>query len=578
MSTRAPSLHIKLAQLNPIVGNVADNCEKLIALHQTSCAKTDPCDLIITSELYLSGYPAEDLYQHPLLLTEIEQALEKLCTATAAGGPGILVGTPASCLSEPENTEDQERRGFARLGNMAFLIADGHIQARIQKYQLPNYGIFDDQRLFHPAERSDIAPVCFRGWSLGIMICEDMWFDSPSDILAAQGADCLIALNASPFDPAKQSVRRMRALERVQKHHIPLIYVNQIGGQDDIIFDGASFALQKDGMLHTQLPAWTEKSDICLSLEKDPAPSLSSAPLDLYASESHEQALYQAACLGLRDYVVKNGFPSVLIGLSGGLDSALCAAIAVDALGADKVRCVMMPSQYTSTESLEDARQVTALLGLSYESIAIDPAVDAFSDMLSPALPENTPGITYENLQSRSRGMILMALSNATGAMVVTTGNKSEMAVGYATLYGDMCGGYNPIKDMYKTTAFAVARWRNQAHPAFALGPKGAVMPDRVIAKPPSAELRPDQKDEDSLPPYDLLDKLLIGLIEDQLTPADLLAQGFSQADIQKCWTLLDIAEYKRRQSAPGPKLTSRQFGKDRRMPITNHLRRFLKI
>ena len=331
-----------------------------------------------------------------------------------------------------------------------------------------------------------------------------------------------------------------------------------------------------------QAPAWSEYNSDLLCLEKVPIPKITSDSVLLQPTEPLAHSLYQAACLGLRDYVTKNGFPSVLIGLSGGLDSALCAAIAVDALGADKVRCVMMPSQYTSTESLEDARQVTEMLGLAYETIDIEQIVSTFINSLSPTLLDtamtDTVSLTHENLQSRSRGMILMALSNATGAMVITTGNKSEIAVGYATLYGDMCGGYNPIKDMYKTTVFDVARWRNHTKPAHALGPDGSVMPNRIISKPPSAELRPNQKDEDSLPPYEILDKVLAELVENQASPADLLAQGFSREDIRKCWTLLDVAEYKRRQSAPGPKLTTRQFGKDRRMPITNHLCRFLKI
>ena len=408
-----------------------------------------------------------------------------------------------------------------------------------------------------------------RGLRLGLMVCEDMWYPDVTECLTESGAEVLAVINGSPFETDKLDERLQLALSRVLESGLPLIYVNQTGGQDELVFDGASFVLDANRTVAAQLPSFREDLQLVTWGRTDegwrpeaiaPAP----APDGL-------AAIYAALMLGLRDYVEKNRFPGVLLGLSGGIDSALTAAVAADALGPERVHAVMMPSPYTSRESLEDAAQTAALLGIALDEVSIEPAMDAFERMVAPLMNGGVSGVTAENIQSRSRGLTLMALSNKQGHMVLSTGNKSEMSVGYATLYGDMCGGYNVLKDVYKTAVFELARWRNQQSPDSALGPDGRVMPERVIIKPPSAELKPDQKDEDSLPPYSVLDDILQGLIEEELSTAEIAKRGGHDLEtVSRVWRMLELAEYKRRQAPPGVKITRRNLSRDRRYPITN--------
>ncbi|KAF0117476.1 MAG: NAD+ synthase [Rhodospirillaceae bacterium] len=535
-----------LAQLNPTVGAVEENGAKVRA------ARATPADLLVCSELMISGYPPEDLLYRPAFLDRVRAEVLALAAQTADGGPAVLLGAPW-------RDEDGQRR------NAALLLAEGRIAAIRYKHHLPNYGVFDEARVFVPAPVQ--APVPFRDLQLGVLVCEDMWYPDVAGSLVRAGADILIVLNGSPFDANKQKLRQAQAGARVQETARPLVYVNQVGGQDELVFDGASFVLAADQTLRMQAPSWREAvvPAVWQSTRKE---WISRAePLPPLAPEAD---IYQAMMLGLRDYVTKNGFPGVLLGLSGGIDSALSAAVAVDALGAEKVRGVMMPSPYTSQESLEDAALVARFLDVVLDTMSITPAMQAFGTMLAPLVGERLPGITGENIQARARGLTLMALSNTTGAMVLSTGNKSEMSVGYATLYGDMCGGYSVLKDVYKTTVFAVARWRNQCRPAGGLGPDGLVMPERVITKAPTAELKPHQTDQDTLPPYADLDAMLMLFIEDELSVADVIARGFEAATVQKVWRMLNQAEYKRRQAPPGVKITPRAFGRERRYPITH--------
>jgi len=408
-----------------------------------------------------------------------------------------------------------------------------------------------------------------------VPICEDIWTADVCECLAESGAEILLVPNGSPYDRRKSDQRLQLSLARVTETGLPLAYINQVGGQDELVFDGASFVLNTDHSLAVQAPAWREAlvttkwrrgdDDVwaCAEGERHPPPE-------------GLEAVYSAMTLGLRDYVDKNGFPGVLIGLSGGVDSALTAAVAVDALGTDRVRCVMMPSPYTSPESLEDAAEAAELLGVTLDDVGIEPSMKAFGDMLAPIFGDAAEDVTEENIQARSRGVILMAISNKLGYMLLTTGNKSEMSVGYATLYGDMCGGYSVLKDVYKTAVFDLCRWRNQHKSPGHLGPEGRVVPERIITKPPSAELRPDQKDEDSLPPYDRLDDILECLIEEEMGVAEIVARGHDAATVQRIWNMLDLAEYKRRQAPPGVKITHRAFGRERRYPITNSFRRII--
>ncbi|MCA3248531.1 MAG: NAD+ synthase [Azospirillum sp.] len=546
-------LAIALAQTDPKVGDVAGNLARIRAARAEAAALG--ADLVVFSELVVAGYPPEDLVLKPAFQDACRKAVEALAGDTADGGPGMIVGAPWV-----EN---------AKLHNSALLLDAGKIAAIRHKHELPNYGVFDEKRVF--ASGPLPGPVVFRGVRLGLMICEDMWFPDSAECLVESGAELLVVPNGSPFETDKLDERIALAGRRVAETGLPLIYVNQVGGQDELVFDGASFVLNADRdraaqcsafAEHVALTRWEkgEKGWACVDGPRAPTPDASGA-------------IYAALVLGLRDYVAKNRFPGTILGLSGGIDSALTAAIAADALGPDKVRAVMMPSRYTSRESLEDAAACAKLLGIAYETISIEPAVDAFGAMLAGAFAGTNSGIAEENIQSRARGLTLMALSNKFGHMVVSTGNKSEMSAGYATLYGDMCGGFAVLKDVYKTTVFELSRWRNANRPEGALGPRGPVMPERVIVKPPTAELREGQTDEASLGPYARLDAILRALVEGEKTVAEIVAAGYAEDEVRRVWRMLDLAEYKRRQAPPGVKITRRAFGRERRYPIVNGFR-----
>ena len=547
------TLKIALAQLNPIVGDIVGNVELLRQARAE--AATAGAELVITSELLVSGYPPEDLVLRPIVQDTVAREIAALAAETSDGGPAVLVGTPW--------VDD------GKLYNAALLLEAGEIAAMRFKRDLPNYGVFDEKRVFHTGPLP--GPVNFRGVRLGVMVCEDMWTDEVSECLEESGAEILTVLNGSPYEQDKWDTRLNLAVARATECRMPLIYVNQVGGQDELVFDGGSFVLGADASLRAQAPAWTENvlitewsrdgdAWVCAETERHPPPD-------------GDRAIYAAMVLGLRDYVRKSGFPGVLIGMSGGIDSALTAAVAADALGPENVHCVMMPSPYTSQESLDDASEAASLLGVRLDSVSIEPAMNAFAEMLADAFAGTEADTTEENIQARSRGLALMALSNKTGSMVVSTGNKSEMSVGYATLYGDMCGGYSVLKDVYKTKVFELSHWRNENRPVGALGPDGMVVPENIIFKPPTAELKHDQKDEDTLPPYDALDAILAGLNERDMSIDDVVAEGHDRALVLRIWRMLLGAEYKRRQAPPGVKITGRSFGRDRRYPIVNAFR-----
>jgi len=542
-------LTIALAQIDPTVGDIRRNADRILAARQ----QVMDADLVVFSELVLCGYPPEDLVLKPFFQDKIEAEMNRLAAVTADGGPAMLVGAPW--------------RADGKLYNAVLMLDGGEITGIRFKYDLPNYGVFDEKRVFQAGPMP--GPINFRDVRLGVPVCEDIWTPDVAECLAESGAEILVVANGSPFDSGKGDIRLQHAVQRVTETGLPLVYVNQVGGQDELVFDGASFVLNADCGLAVRLPAfkdkvtlthWNRDKDnvwLCETGERAPHP------------EGHA-AVYEAMVLGLADYVNKNGFPGIILGLSGGIDSALSVAVAVDALGPDRVHCVMMPSPYTSQESLEDASEIARMLDVKLDDVRIEPAIAAFSEMLQPVFGDSPPDITEENVQARSRGLILMAISNKLGYMVLTTGNKSEMSVGYATLYGDMCGGFSVLKDVYKIDVFAMSHWRNENMPANALGPQGRVMPERVITKPPSAELRPDQTDQDSLPPYEVLDDILFCLIENEMSVAEICARGHDAETVQRVWRMLDRAEYKRRQAPPGVKLTRRAFGRDRRYPITN--------
>ncbi|MBB4266440.1 NAD+ synthase [Roseospira visakhapatnamensis] len=558
MTDHADRLIIALAQINPTVGDIPGNADRIRAARARAAA--EDADLVVFPELSVCGYPPEDLVLRNAFLDTVQAALLALAAETADGGPALLVGAPWRFTDL-----DDDRR---KLGNAALLLDRGEIHFVGLKHLLPNYGVFDEVRVFSRGPLPDVVPV--KGTRLGIMVCEDMWDPRVSAHLAAQGAELLVVINGSPYEVEKPNQRLDHALPRVAETGLPLVYVNQVGGQDELVFDGDSFIVAADGTLAGRLPAWREAVVSTAWMRAGDGPWLcANAPLEPRAS--FEESLYRAMVLGLADYVTKNGFPGVILGLSGGIDSALSAAVAVDALGPERVWCVMMPSRHTSGHSLEDAEGVARLLGARYDTVPITQAMNAFDGMLCDLFAGRHADVTEENIQSRLRGMTLMALSNKFGPMVLSTGNKSEMSVGYATLYGDMCGGYSVLKDVYKTTVVQVSRWRNDhGRPEGLLGPDGPVMPERVITKPPTAELRPDQKDEDSLPPYGVLDGILHGLIENEQGVADLIAEGRDPEIVHRVWRLLNVAEYKRRQAPPGVKISLRAFGRDRRYPITN--------
>lgn len=545
------SLRIALAQINQIMGDIDGNLDAMLNVR----SQVRDADLVVFPELALIGYPPEDLVLKPALQQAAVAGIEKLAAATADGGPAMLVGT---CW--PEN---------GKLYNAVALLDGGRIAAVTRKHDLPNYGVFDEKRVFTPGPLP--GPISFKGVRLGIPICEDIWTPDVCECLSETGAEILISPNGSPFEVGKDEHRLQHAIGRVTETGLPFIYLNRLGGQDELVFDGGSFILNGDCSLALQMPDWEEKITITDWTRTENG--WRCAKSEIAKTSDGIESVYRAMVLGLHDYVTRNRFPGVVLGMSGGIDSALSAAVAVDALGADKVWCVMMPSRFTSSESLEDAAACATRLGVRLDTIAIEPAVTAFEGMLGPVFGDRGRDITEENIQSRVRGLTLMALSNKFGHMVLTTGNKSEMSTGYATLYGDMCGGYSVLKDVYKTMVFDLCRWRNANLPGGAMGPAGEVIPDRIITKPPTAELREDQKDEDSLPPYPVLDAILRALVEEEASVEAIAARGYDFATVARVERLLYVAEYKRRQSPPGVKITPRNFGRDRRYPITNAFR-----
>jgi NAD+ synthase len=549
---------ITLAQLNPTVGDIAGNAAKARAAREK--ARADVADVVVFPELFIAGYQPEDLVLKPAFQAACRAAIEDLARETADGGPAMLIGTPW--------VED------GKLYNACALLDEGRIAALRFKANLPNYGVFDEKRLF--ARGLPSGPVTVSGVRIGVPICEDIWLEESEDYenvvetLAETGAEILVVPNGSPYARDKGDVRLSVAVARVTESGLPLVYVNQVCGQDEVVFDGASFALNGDLSLAAQLPAF-EENITTLRFIRTGDDWRCTGPMA--EQPEGDKADYAACVLGLRDYVAKNGFPGVLLGISGGIDSALCAAIAVDALGADQVHGVMLPYRFTAPSSIADAGELAGHLGIRYEVLPIAEAVNGFETILSGIFKNLPPDITEENLQARTRGTLLMAISNKIGLMVVTTGNKSEMSVGYATLYGDMNGGFNPIKDLYKTQVFRLAALRNTWKPDGALGPAGEVIPPDIITRPPTAELRENQLDQDSLPPYELLDAILERLVEREEPLDQIVAAGFDRELVARIDHLLNIAEYKRRQAAPGVKVTRKNFGRDRRYPITNRFR-----
>jgi NAD+ synthase len=568
-------LSIALAQLNPTVGDVDGNLALVRRARKDAAALG--ADLVVFSELVLVGYPPEDLVLRPAFVQAAAAALRELQHETAAGGPGLVVTLPWA----------QDGHVF----NAVALVAEGRVELRFKR-ELPNYGVFDEKRVFTPGPLPH--PVDFRGARLGLPVCEDVWYPECAAHLAAAGAQLLLVPNGSPFEVEKFHQRLELARQRVTESGLALAYVNQIGGQDELVFDGGSFVMNADGTLTHVLPRWREALVLTSwecrngryaainspSLEASTLADGSTSPPSLEASARQEymepprsQQVYSAMMLGLRDYVRKNGFRGVVLGLSGGIDSALTAAVAVDALGAERVRGVRLPSRFTSDTSQNDAAASACALGMRLETVAIEPPVQAIEQTIAPLFAGQARDVTEENVQARIRGVLLMAMSNKFGELLVTTGNKSEMSVGYATLYGDMCGGYSVLKDVYKTEVYTLARWRNEHVPEGGLGPRGRVIPESSLTRAPTAELRPNQTDQDSLPPYDVLDAILAGLIEGEQSVDEIAARGFSRTVVTRVQRMLFSAEYKRRQAPPGVKITRKSFGRDRRYPLTNAFR-----
>ncbi len=551
------SLKITLAQLNQSVGDLAGNAAAMLAARKRAAQGANGgSDLIVFPELHLIGYPPEDLILKPALIERAAAELAKLAEATATSGPAMLVGSVF--------VQD------GALHNGVALLDQGKVAAIRFKHELPNYGTFDEMRLFTPGPLPE--PIVFRGTMIGVPICEDIWHPEVCKHLADFGAEMFICVNGSPYEIDKDTLRIDNvAKRRAAATGLPLAYLNRVGGQDELVFDGASFVVNGDGSVAVQMTDWEEQELITnwtktaqgWRCDKGEMARLVDRPEDIYC----------AMTVALRDYVDRNRFPGVVLGLSGGIDSAICAAIAADALGPERVWAVMLPSRFTSQESLDDAAECARMIGCRLDTIPIQPAVAGFDEMLADSFADTKVDITEENLQSRIRGVTLMALSNKFGPMLMTTGNKSEMSVGYATIYGDMAGGYNPLKDAYKTTVFAISKWRNGKKPKIGLGPDGPVIPENIISKPPSAELRPDQKDSDSLPEYEVLDAILLGLVEHEESVDQLVAEGFDRDTVIRIERLLHLAEYKRRQAPPGVKLGTRNFGRDRRYPITHAFR-----
>lgn len=530
-----------MAQLNLSVGDLAGNYKKILSAYQQ--ASKSGADLVVFPELAITGYPPEDLILRPYFQTQTIDLMRQLAGNTADSA-AILIGSPWIEGSH--------------LFNAAILMDYGKIQHVSCKFDLPNYGVFDEKRVFAVAPIPE--PIEFRGIKLGVMICADMWNLEVSKHLKKAGAEILIAINASPFEDGKHNMRINVARQNVESSSLPLIYLNQIAGQDELVFDGDSFILSDKGDVIYTMPKFSESCELTNWTKH--GKKWQCEPGEVTIGCDRSESIYSALKLGIYDYIEKNGFPGVVIGMSGGIDSALSAAIAVDALGKKRVRLIMMPSKYTSNASMKDAKECADMLGVELEIISIEGIVDAFTKTMQPSFLRKEQDITEENIQSRIRGSILMAISNKFGHMVLTTGNKSEMAVGYATLYGDMCGGYNVLKDIYKSDVFALCRWRNL---------QNVVIPENIIIKAPSAELRPDQTDQDTLPPYEILDKILHRLIELRQSSDDIAhAAGIDLETVKRVARMVKISEYKRRQAAPGVKISPLAFGRDRRYPITN--------
>ncbi|MCP8940056.1 NAD+ synthase [Alsobacter sp. SYSU M60028] len=554
MATRIDdTFTLALAQLDPTVGDVDGNAAK-VRRARAEAARAG-ADLVMFPELFLAGYPPEDLVLKPAFQEACRAACEALARETEDGGPAVLVGLPWAEGADVYN---------------AFALLDGgRIEAVRFKVDLPNYGVFDEKRVFKAGPMP--GPVNVRGLRVGVPICEDIWTDAVVECLCETGGEILLVPNGSPYWRDKNDTRLNIAVARVAECGLPLVYLNQVCGQDELVFDGASFVLNGDSSLAASMPAFREEVAITRWAREAGGWRCVEGPRAVW--EEGDEADYAACVLGLRHYVEKNRFPGVVLGLSGGIDSALCAAMAVDALGPDRVHCVMLPYRYTAQRSLDDAKACADALGVRYDVVPIGAGVEAIEATLAPMFEGRAPDVTEENLQSRVRGSILMSISNKFGPMVVTTGNKSEMSVGYCTLYGDMNGGFNPIKDLYKTQVYRLCELRNRWRPADALGPEGVVIPTDIITRAPSAELRENQTDQDSLPPYDVLDAILVGLVEKEERVSDIVARGYDLDTVKRVERLLYLAEYKRRQSAPGVKVTSRNFGRDRRYPIVNRFR-----
>ncbi|SFU26899.1 NAD+ synthase [Xenorhabdus koppenhoeferi] len=530
------TLNIGLAQLNWLVGDIEGNCERMLQTVKEQQEKN--ADLVMFSELALSGYFPEDLLFRPDLHQRCREQLIRLQEASSQ--VAILVGHP------------WQQDG--KLYNALSLFWKGEVVARYFKQLLPNYGVFDEERYFKAGKQSCVIP--FKGYNLGLLICEDLWFDAPIDALKQAGAEIVLSINASPYNREKPNIRSTLIKSHCQRTQLSIIYLNQVGGQDQLIFDGCSKVFDTNGEITHRMAAFEEQIEQCRFNDMNIEPMANPTPqLPLL------EQIYKALVLSVRDYVQKNGFKGALLGLSGGIDSGLTLAIVVDALGKEHVQAVMMPFRYTSEMSIHDAREQAEMLGVEFDLVSIEPMFDAFMAQLEPMFAGTEKDTTEENLQARCRAVILMAMSNKHRRLVLTTSNKSESAVGYSTLYGDMAGGFNALKDVPKTMVFALSEYRNTVSPA---------IPQRVIDRPPSAELAPDQLDQDSLPPYDMLDAILEGYVEKDKSVADLVAEGFDEAIVRKVIRLVDINEYKRRQAPIGPRITQRDFGKDRRYPITS--------
>ncbi|MCK0150727.1 NAD+ synthase [Marivita sp. S6314] len=544
---------ITLAQLNPTVGDLKGNAAKARAAWEQG--KAAGADLVALPEMFITGYQAQDLVVKPAFVAAAKAEIDALAKA-CADGPALCIGGP--CVGED-----------LKLHNSYFTLQDGKVAAVVHKYFLPNFNVFDEVRLFSRDMMQ--GPVAVNGVRIGMPICEDAWYPDVIEALEESGAEFILVPNGSPYFRDKFETRLNHMISRLVEARLPLIYLNMVGGQDDQVFDGGSFVLTPPSEMVVQLPVFDEVVSHVDLYRSETGWRAAKGDFDLHPDAMEQD--YRVMVTALRDYLAKTGFSKVLLGLSGGIDSAIVATIAVDALGAENVRCVMLPSEYTSQESLEDAKAVAEALGCRYDFVPIADTRAAVTQTLAPLFEGTDEGLTEENIQSRIRGLLLMALSNKFGEMLLTTGNKSEVAVGYATIYGDMAGGYNPIKDMYKTAVFEACRWRNETHRDWMMGPAGEVIPDRIITKPPSAELREDQKDSDSLPDYPVLDGILEILVDEDGSIADCVAAGYDRADAKKVEHLLYISEYKRFQSAPGARLSKRAFWLDRRYPIVNRWR-----